>query len=462
MGHQYQWEKIFIRKNCDVSTFCGVLSTAYKEIWGMTRKKDEYLFGYFKDKHFTYYRRGVVDPRKVGRMLYQKYFNTPKKIISSYHKGLKFLVHTHETTKKWRKVLQHNISSLGLLKVFKQFRKDFDFVNFNYSIMPWWALEAWQHDFEDELERLIDKNNLRDKYEIIINTCLKPWKETAIGKLGRELTRGISIEKLIKKYQFLRAWTVVWYQPITEEWIMSTAQPPVPIEMVSRNKLIKLLSPSVVQKKFIDLAPYIIFFKDWRDDLRREQAYAWNFLFILIAGHFQIEYNDLAYLTLDEIGESLRNNEWPSHLTEQRKDKDFIFTMNVAKQKLQIFPGLPSKYEKAILSAENIGSKREVKGIVAQLGIVSGMVRIIRNHHDIKRIEAGDVLIANTTHPNYLQGMRKAVAFVTDEGGIASHAAIVAREFKKPCIVGTKIATQVFRDGDVVEVDAEKGVIRKL
>lgn len=51
---------------------------------------------------------------------------------------------------------------------------------------------------------------------------------------------------------------------------------------------------------------------------------------------------------------------------------------------------------------------------------------------------------------------------MTDEGGITSHAAIVARELKKPCIVGTKLATQIFKDGDMVEVDAVTGIIRKI
>ena len=64
--------------------------------------------------------------------------------------------------------------------------------------------------------------------------------------------------------------------------------------------------------------------------------------------------------------------------------------------------------------------------------------------------------------PDYLSAMKKAVAFVTDEGGITCHAAIVARELNKPCIIGTKIATKVLKDGDEVEVDADKGVVKIL
>ena len=58
--------------------------------------------------------------------------------------------------------------------------------------------------------------------------------------------------------------------------------------------------------------------------------------------------------------------------------------------------------------------------------------------------------------------MKRTAAFVTDAGGITSHAAIVSRELGKPCVIGTKIATKVLKDGDEVEVDAEKGVVRKI
>ena len=66
------------------------------------------------------------------------------------------------------------------------------------------------------------------------------------------------------------------------------------------------------------------------------------------------------------------------------------------------------------------------------------------------------------TNPSFLSAMHRAAAFVTNEGGITCHAAILAREMKKPCITGTKIATKVFQDGDLVEVDAERGIVRKI
>lgn len=81
---------------------------------------------------------------------------------------------------------------------------------------------------------------------------------------------------------------------------------------------------------------------------------------------------------------------------------------------------------------------------------------------DINKVKSGDILIAVMTFPNFIPAMEKAAAFVTDEGGILCYAAIVAREMKKPCMIGTKIATKIFKDGDMVEVDANLGSVKKI
>ena len=66
------------------------------------------------------------------------------------------------------------------------------------------------------------------------------------------------------------------------------------------------------------------------------------------------------------------------------------------------------------------------------------------------------------TTPDFVPAMKKAAAIVTEQGGITSHAAIVSRELGVPCVIGTKIATRVLKDGDLVEVDANKGIVRKV
>ena len=80
----------------------------------------------------------------------------------------------------------------------------------------------------------------------------------------------------------------------------------------------------------------------------------------------------------------------------------------------------------------------------------------------LKKVKKGDVLVANTTGPEVMTACLKAGAIVTDVGGVLSHAAIVSRELDIPCIVGTEIASKVLRDGDMVEVNTEKGNVRIL
>ncbi|MEW6408479.1 MAG: PEP-utilizing enzyme [Patescibacteria group bacterium] len=78
------------------------------------------------------------------------------------------------------------------------------------------------------------------------------------------------------------------------------------------------------------------------------------------------------------------------------------------------------------------------------------------------KMRKGDILVSIATDPDIVPAMKKASAIVTEQGGVTSHAAIVSREMRIPCVIGTKIATKVLRDGDLVEVDATKGLVRKL
>jgi len=112
------------------------------------------------------------------------------------------------------------------------------------------------------------------------------------------------------------------------------------------------------------------------------------------------------------------------------------------------------------IEKETIKSVNTIKGFPASTGVVKGRVAILIDKKMINKFKKGYVLVTEMTEPEYLPAMKKAVAIITNEGGIACHAAIVARELRKPCIIGTKIATKVLKDGDLVEVDANKGIVK--
>lgn len=116
-----------------------------------------------------------------------------------------------------------------------------------------------------------------------------------------------------------------------------------------------------------------------------------------------------------------------------------------------------------VLEQERIDQQMtEIKGSSASAGLARGTVRLILLKSQVSELQEGEVLVTEMTNPDFVPAMKKAAAIITDEGGITCHAAIISRELGKPCIIGTKIATQVLRDADMVEVDANEGIVRIL
>ncbi|MCD4704534.1 hypothetical protein K8R66_00475 [bacterium] len=163
------------------------------------------------------------------------------------------------------------------------------------------------------------------------------------------------------------------------------------------------------------------------------------------------------------------------NITVITEDLDFFPNLIELKQRWQNLVFIPGKkFEKIKLKEflkinldyefqfEKIENNNFIKGQSAYLGKVKGRIKIIKRKSQVNEIKEGDILVSPMTTPEFILAMKKASAFITDEGGITCHAAIIAREMKKPCIIGTKIATQVLKDGDLVEVDANQGIVRKL
>ncbi|WP_290596684.1 MULTISPECIES: pyruvate, water dikinase [unclassified Archaeoglobus] len=110
-------------------------------------------------------------------------------------------------------------------------------------------------------------------------------------------------------------------------------------------------------------------------------------------------------------------------------------------------------------TSEEVEGRILLKGLGASPGIASGKVKVIFSEKEISKVEEGDILVTTMTTPDMVPAMKRAAAIVTDEGGMTCHAAIVSRELGVPAIVGTKEATKVLKDGMIVTVDGEKGII---
>ena len=203
----------------------------------------------------------------------------------------------------------------------------------------------------------------------------------------------------------------------------------------------------------VDLMQYVVYYRTQRTDVINRSAFYFAPTLRRIGKEYGLSYGQSLYCLRDEI---MSNRINPRYVAERYRDWALILD----KGKVFCATGKAVCELRTKLVVPISQSVSEVKGTTAFAGKIRGLVRIIssaKNHALVKR---GDIIVTSMTTPDMLPLMRKAAGFVTDEGGITCHAAIVAREMKKPCIIGTKIATQVFREGDLVEVDANKGVVR--
>jgi len=182
-----------------------------------------------------------------------------------------------------------------------------------------------------------------------------------------------------------------------------------------------------------------------------------------VAKAIGVVFEDIKYLSSAEIIEALETGvPIPQEFFKERKDGYVM--MVVGGEQRAVFGKEAAELSQWIDTSLTtpVGEVTELKGQVACKGKVQGRVRVAQQPSDSHKLEPGEILVCPMTNPDYVPAMQRCGAIVTDEGGLLSHAAIMSREFNKPCVIATKIATKVLKDGDVVEVDADAGVVRIL
>lgn len=167
----------------------------------------------------------------------------------------------------------------------------------------------------------------------------------------------------------------------------------------------------------------------------------------------------LTCLLKEEIEDYIIEKRLPSEsLLKKRFEYSVLY---YDKRKLTVFTGDEARGIDKQMSEEEI-PKDFVKGSSVVGGVVRGRCRIITDPHAQVDFLQGDILVSGMTRPEFVRFYNKAAAIVTDVGGRLCHAALVAREMNTPCVVGTKNATKVFKDGDYLEVNATEGIVKKV
>ncbi len=244
------------------------------------------------------------------------------------------------------------------------------------------------------------------------------------------------------------------------------------------SKMPNTVELSIERKKLVDkysLSPELVHLIDVTRDYSHQRMLiriywtkainVWGKMLREFARKMNIGEVDIQYLLKEEINDYFSGKFNINHEELKKRKEHCIFAI-FDRQKPILLTGKEAKEFEDKYLKEELSIKSELKGTIASKGIARGKVKILAYGKNmiqqIGEMEHGDILITGNTRPDMIIAMKKASAIVTNEGGIMSHAALVSRELGVPCIVGTKDATEVFKDGDIVEVDADNGVVKLI
>lgn len=289
-----------------------------------------------------------------------------------------------------------------------------------------------------------DFDEFSKKYHWIQNNYLKPvfLNRKYFEKVRLELTKNRTREEIKKEIQSLQN------KPID----LKIKQTEYIRDIHFSNRILKIFELLRIFSRWIDERKFgalhgIDYVDSFMHEMRRRK---------------KLSFEEISYYTPEEISALLRKDRRVSKniITSRRKLSVYAIIRDTTTYKDFIYIG---KQAEEILKVFTPKNTSLIQGFMASAPVKKfrGKVQIILNPHTQKFI-SGRILVTTMTRPDFIPLMRKASAIITDEGGITSHAAIVSRELGILCVIGTKIATKVLKDGDLVEVDAEKGVVRKI
>ncbi|MBI4117856.1 MAG: hypothetical protein HY453_02140 [Parcubacteria group bacterium] len=214
-------------------------------------------------------------------------------------------------------------------------------------------------------------------------------------------------------------------------------------------------------KKLLEIAREFVFLKGARKDAMFHWYSALEFPYRELARRFFLSLKQVRYYYWWEWLDILsKEKKVDANLLNERiayhiyycDEKDNFHTVNGddAKKFLGRFQ----------IMTPDISNINELNGDCASPGKVRAKTVLVNTKQDMQKMKKGDILVSTATMPELMPAIKLASAIITDMGGITCHAAIVSRELGIPCVIGTKIATKVLKDGTTVEVDASHGRVR--
>jgi len=235
-------------------------------------------------------------------------------------------------------------------------------------------------------------------------------------------------------------------------------------------ELLESIDPSDELREKIKNLRKFTYFRTQLDLHTSRSVYHARPLYYEIAKRIGLTFYQLKFLTPKELISFLtaeKPKEEALNLFEERKDLAFEMfdgldqSVSVGEKAQEWVKEIKQGLDLGVEIEEEIDTK-ELKGMGASIGTAEGPARVITSVEEIKTVQEGEVLVVPSTSIDFVVAMKKAVAIVTEVGGLTSHAAIVSRELGIPCIVNTKIATKVLKTGMKLRVVGDKGIVEIL
>lgn len=224
--------------------------------------------------------------------------------------------------------------------------------------------------------------------------------------------------------------------------------------------LLKDLTLSRETRRLLSLLAESMLMKDYRKSVYQQSYTQIEPHLSEIARRVGVHIDECKFLSLEEMRYALAKAGKYRARARKRRAQCVVL---VTPKKTQWYEGVAAKKILKQMVVERAAvAETTLRGQVAYPGTAQGIVRLVFTVKDIAKMKKGDILVSSATNPDLLPAMKIAGAIVTDIGGIISHAAITSREMHIPCVVGTKIATKVLKDGDRVRVDAKEGIVRRI
>lgn len=227
-----------------------------------------------------------------------------------------------------------------------------------------------------------------------------------------------------------------------------------------RDKIYNKIRDSYLRNAILILRE-AVYLKDYfRGSVSEIRYHYFDALLKELACRLKIKDDEIKTLTYDELEKLLYGKKinW-----KDIKKRQGFFATGVINHKFFLVYGKKAKLiEKKYFRQRGKEKTKELKGISVKKGIVRGWAKIVLTYDDFKKFKDDDILVTVNTMPEFMPIIRKARAIVTELGGITCHAAIISRELNKPCIIGVSKATKILKDGDLIEIDADRGIVKIL